>query len=190
MIETAIEELLRIGPPLHQLGRTTAHEVVIDGTTIPAGEHVGLNFASANFDEEAFPNAAHRDIERKPNRHLTFGTGPHICIGAPLARMELRLAVAELLARTSSFELAGDPVRVTGLKSGFTYLCRFAKRHTDGPATAQRRQLFWHGARARARDLLEKIDKQQPRSSTRSCVGVDRDQRRHGAAAGLLSSRR
>jgi cytochrome P450 len=129
MIQTAVEELLRIGPPLHQLGRTTANDVVIDGTTIPAGEHVGLNFASGNLDEEAFPNATQCDIERKPNRHLTFGTGPHICIGAPLARIELRLAIAELLARTSSFELAGDPVRVTGLKSGFTYLPVRARTH-------------------------------------------------------------
>src|SRR5204863_5696770 len=87
-IQTAVEELLRIGPPLHQLGRTTGCEVSVDGVTIAAGELVGLNFASGNYDESAFPNAETVDLERKPNRHLTFGIGPHICIGAPLARME------------------------------------------------------------------------------------------------------
>jgi cytochrome P450 len=121
-IQTAVEELLRIGPPLHQLGRTTANATVLNGTTIPAGEHVGLNFASGNYDDNAFPNARACDLARKPNRHLTFGVGPHICIGAPLARMELRLVLEELLSRTTLFELSGDPLRVTGLKSGFRYL--------------------------------------------------------------------
>ncbi len=121
-IPTAVEELLRIGPPLHMLGRTTAREVTIDGTTIPAGAFVGLNFASGNYDEDAFAEAVRCEISRKPNRHLTFGVGPHICIGAPLARLELRLTLDELLARTTRFELTGEPRRVTGLKSGFSYL--------------------------------------------------------------------
>ena len=60
--------------------------------------------------------------ERRPNRHLSFGIGPHICIGAPLARLELRVLLGELLARTTRFELAGEPTRVEGMKSGFTYL--------------------------------------------------------------------
>jgi cytochrome P450 len=121
-IPTAVEELLRIGPPLHMLGRTTGREVTIDGATLPPGTFIGLNFASGNYDEAAFAGAGRCEISRKPNRHLTFGIGPHICIGAPLARLELRLTLAELLARTTRFELAGEPCRVTGFKSGFTFL--------------------------------------------------------------------
>jgi hypothetical protein len=73
-------------------------------------------------DELAFPKAEIVDLQRKPNRHLTFGIGPHICIGAPLARMELRLVLEDVLERTTGFALAGEPTRVEGLESGFTVL--------------------------------------------------------------------
>jgi cytochrome P450 len=127
LISTAVEELLRIGPPLHLLARHTTAEVEQHGITLHEGELVGLAFAAGNFDEDAFPNAHECDLGRKPNRHLTFGIGPHICIGAPLARMELRLVVEELLERTSSFSLDGDAVPTAGLKSGYERLpIRFA----------------------------------------------------------------
>jgi cytochrome P450 len=127
LIPTAVEELLRIGPPLHLLARHTTDEVEQHGVTLHEGELVGLAFAAGNFDEDAFPNAHVCDLARKPNRHLTFGIGPHICIGAPLARLELRLVVEELLERTSSFSLDGDAVPTAGLKSGFDVLpVRFA----------------------------------------------------------------
>jgi cytochrome P450 len=121
-IPTAVEELLRIGPPLHLLGRHLTEEIEKDDVTLGSGELVGLGFAAANFDEEAFPDAKRCDLARKPNRHLTFGIGPHICIGAPLARLELRLVIDELLERTESFELTGIPVPTAGLKSGFSAL--------------------------------------------------------------------
>jgi cytochrome P450 len=127
LIPTAVEELLRIGPPLHLLARNATAEVERHGVTLREGELVGLAFAAGNFDEEAFPNARECDLARKPNRHLTFGIGPHICIGAPLARLELRLVIEELLTRTSSFSLDGDPVPTAGLKSGYDTLpIRFA----------------------------------------------------------------
>jgi cytochrome P450 len=121
-IPTAVEELLRIGPPLHLLGRHVTRDVERDGVTLHQGDLVGLSFAAANFDEGAFPEAHACDLARKPNRHLTFGIGPHICIGAPLARLELRIALDELLERTSSFSLDGEPVPTAGLKSGYDRL--------------------------------------------------------------------
>jgi cytochrome P450 len=121
-IPVAVEELLRIGPPLHQLTRTAARDVELQGCPVPAGELVALMFASGNFDERQFPDAKHIELARRPNRHLTFGIGPHICIGAPVARVELRLTLEELLARTERFELAGQPVSVSGMKSGYSKL--------------------------------------------------------------------
>ena len=122
LIPTAVEELLRIGPPLHLLGRTATQDVEVDGVAIPAGELVGLGFAAGNFDEAAFPAATVCDLARKPNRHLTFGIGPHICIGAPLARLELRVVLDELLDRAGSFSLAGEPVPSVGFRSGYERL--------------------------------------------------------------------
>ena len=122
LIPTAVEELLRIGPPLHLLARTATRDVELDGVTLAEGDLVGLGFAAGNFDEDAFPDAAVCDLGRKPNRHLTFGIGPHICIGAPLARLELRLVIDELFDRTDSFELDGVPTPTAGLKSGYGVL--------------------------------------------------------------------
>jgi cytochrome P450 len=122
LIPTAVEELLRIGPPLHLLGRTATEDVEVEGVVIPAGDLVGLGFAAGNFDEVAFPSASVCDLARKPNRHLTFGIGPHICIGAPLARLELRVVLDELLDRTESFSLAGEPVASVGFRSGYERL--------------------------------------------------------------------
>jgi cytochrome P450 len=122
LIPAAVEELLRIGPPLHLLGRTVTRDVELDGVALPAGELVGLGFAAGNLDETAFPDATVCDLARKPNRHLTFGIGPHICIGAPLARLELRVVLDELLDRTGSFSLAGEPVPSVGFRSGYELL--------------------------------------------------------------------
>jgi cytochrome P450 len=122
LIPTAVEELLRIGPPLHLLGRTATQDVEVEGVVIQAGDLVGLGFAAGNLDEAAFPDASVCDLARKPNRHLTFGIGPHICIGAPLARLELRVVLDELLDRTESFSLAGEPAASVGFKSGYELL--------------------------------------------------------------------
>jgi cytochrome P450 len=122
LIPTAVEELLRIGPPLHVLGRHLTRDVECGGVGLHEGDLVGLAFAAGNFDEAAFPDAKRCDLSRKPNRHLTFGIGPHICIGAPLARLELRVVIDELLHRTTSFELDGAPLLFAGLRSGYERL--------------------------------------------------------------------
>ena len=111
LIPSAIEEFLRLYTPYRGFARTAVCPVTIEGRTIPAGEPVALVFASANRDEAVFPDGDQFRLNR-PNisEHLAFGRGPHNCPGAALGRMELRVALEELLARTSAFELAGDIV--------------------------------------------------------------------------------
>lgn len=89
-ITLASEEFFRVFMPLTQIGRVCPEETVIHGVTVPAGERIGLCWASANFDETAFPAAAEVRLDRKPNPHLSFGFGTHLCLGAPHARLLLR----------------------------------------------------------------------------------------------------
>ncbi|WP_127131197.1 cytochrome P450 [Georgenia sp. SYP-B2076] len=121
LIPTAIEELLRLAPPLHQVGRHTTRQVSSHGREIPEGVKVGLNVYSANRDEEKFDRAEEYVADRSPNPHLTFGHGPHQCMGSPIAREELRATLTQLLARTSSFELTAEPVsNGRPLRTGWT----------------------------------------------------------------------
>jgi cytochrome P450 len=106
-IAPAVEEVLRLDTPVQEMPRWTTREVEVRGRRLPAGARIGMFWASGNRDEEVFPNAGTYDIDRKPNRHLTFGHGVHMCIGAPMARMEIRVALEELLAGAKSFVIAG-----------------------------------------------------------------------------------
>lgn len=99
LLPTAIEEVLRFRPPLPRLTRRTAVDVTLGGQRIPAGEIVVLWLASANRDEAQFPAADRFDVARRPNRHLSFGHGIHFCLGAPLARLETRIALDAMLDR-------------------------------------------------------------------------------------------
>jgi len=108
----AIEELLRFDAPIQSLIRTTTREVEIDGTTIPSGAYVNLIWASANRDERRWSDPDRLDIAREPVRHVAFGEGIHHCLGAPLARLEGRIALEELLKRIPEYAVAGDIVRV------------------------------------------------------------------------------
>jgi cytochrome P450 len=109
-LPAAIEEFLRLYTPYRGFARTPTHDIKRHGRTIKKDEPVALIYASANRDEAKFEKADQFCIDR-PNigEHVGFGRGPHHCPGAPLARMELRVAVEELLARTRHFELAGEP---------------------------------------------------------------------------------
>jgi cytochrome P450 len=109
LIPAAIEEFLRLEVPIPEIGRTAAQDIELHGRAIPSGCPVGLNYAAANRDREEFPHAEACIIDREPNRHLTFGHGVHKCVGAPLARLQLRVALERLLARTSEIEVAGRP---------------------------------------------------------------------------------
>ena len=108
LLMAAIDEMLRLFSPNQALARTTTKDVCIRGQTIPAGQPVALLFLSANRDEEIFPDPGEFKLDRPPNRHIAFGTGIHACIGKPFALMQLRLALEEVLARTSRFEVVGE----------------------------------------------------------------------------------
>ncbi|WP_336714466.1 cytochrome P450 [Arthrobacter sp. USHLN218] len=129
LIETAVEELLRLAPPLHHTGRKATKDVEAYGITIPQGSKVGLNVYSANRDEEKFEHGNEYRADRSPNPHLTFGHGPHQCMGAPIARAELQTMLARLIAKTSHFELAADPVsNGRPLRTGWSHVrVRFEK---------------------------------------------------------------
>jgi cytochrome P450 len=122
LIETAVEEMLRWTTPGRHIMRTATDDVELGGKTIRAGEAVALFFNSANRDEAVFADADRFRIDRRPNPHLAFGLGQHHCIGAHLARREMRALLKALLPRLESIELAAPPRRtcstmVTGIAS-------------------------------------------------------------------------
>ena len=109
LIPAALEELLRLYAPNQGFARTATRDVEIRGRTIRAGEMAALVLPSANRDPAVFDDPERFVLGRQPNPHLAFGHGPHKCAGATAARAELRIALEELLARTASFERAGEP---------------------------------------------------------------------------------
>jgi cytochrome P450 len=117
LLKPMAEEMLRWATPVHHFRRTAAADTELRGKTIRAGDKVTTWFVSGNRDEEVFPDPDRFDVGREPNRHMAFGPGGiHHCMGAHLARMEVRIAFEELLARSASIELAGPPQR---LRSNF-----------------------------------------------------------------------
>ena len=120
----AIEEFLRLESPVPGLSRVTTRNVEIRGVEIPKGARVHMAFAAANRDERAFRNADSLDPKRSPNPHLAFSLGIHFCLGASLARAELRIALEELLARFPDYRVIPD--RAVRLRSdaarGFSFL--------------------------------------------------------------------
>ena len=110
LLPSAVDEMLRWWTPVMVFRRTAAADVELDGTRIRAGDKVVVSFTSANRDEQAFDVPDRFDVGRTPNPHVSFGHGPHFCLGAQLARVQMRALFAELLRRTRSIELDGDPV--------------------------------------------------------------------------------
>ncbi len=107
LMDSAVEELLRFTNPVEQPApRYVLEDVELSGQKIAKGSRVLVGIASANRDETAFSNADKLDIERTPNKHLAFGLGIHYCLGAPLARMEGKIALQKLLARYPNMKLA------------------------------------------------------------------------------------
>jgi cytochrome P450 len=117
LIPSMVEEALRYDSPVQGLFRTTTRDVAVAGTTIPADRKVLLLYASANRDGAQFPEPDRFDITRSPNNHLAFGYGIHFCLGAPLARLEARVAWETLLRRTRNLRADPDrpPVRVDNI---------------------------------------------------------------------------
>lgn len=115
--ETAVDEIIRWATPVHCFQRTALDDVEVGGVTIRAGQRVGLFYSSANFDEDVFDRPFEFDILRSPNPHLAFGgNGAHFCIGANLARMEIKLIFNELADQIPDIAKAAEPQR---LRSGW-----------------------------------------------------------------------
>jgi cytochrome P450 family 142 subfamily A polypeptide 1 len=111
-IETGVEELLRWVSPIKNMARTVTRDIELHGQQLREGDQVMLMYPSANRDESVFENADRLDVRRDPNPHLAFGFGPHFCLGASLARLELKTMFEELLRRLPDIELASaQPIR-------------------------------------------------------------------------------
>ncbi len=110
----AVEELLRYDTPLPMFERWVLRDMEVLGVPLRRGVEVALLYASGNRDPRRFGHADRLDLRRVDNPHLTFGLGTHYCIGAPLARIELRVAFERLLARLPRLRVAAEPVTYTG----------------------------------------------------------------------------
>jgi cholest-4-en-3-one 26-monooxygenase len=122
LISTAADEIIRFATPIAYFRRTATRDIELHGATIREGDPVALYYISANYDDTVFDHPERFDVARSPNPHVSFGGGgPHYCLGAHLAKLELRVLFEELLAATESIELAGEPARlrsswINGLK--------------------------------------------------------------------------
>ncbi len=116
LVPTAVEEMLRWVSPVLHFRRTATRDTELRGQRIRAGDKVVLFYPSANRDEAVFQDPERFDVGRTPNEHLAFGIGEHFCLGASLARLEIRAMFEELLSRLPDMELAGP---VDRLRSNF-----------------------------------------------------------------------
>ncbi len=118
-IPAAVEEGLRLESPSQHFARTATRDTEIGGCPVSAGDRVVLAFGAANRDPAHFERPEHFDLDREPNRHLAFGAGTHFCSGAHLARLELRVALEEVLSRFPGYRIAGEVTRAMPI--GITY---------------------------------------------------------------------
>jgi cytochrome P450 len=116
LIPKAIEESLRIDSPVLHLARTVTVDTVLGGTPMKAGDKVMVLYAAGNLDEDQFPDAATFDIDRTPNRHLAFSDGIHRCQGAAVGRIEMRIALEEVLDAIPDYRIDVDGVRFRSLQ--------------------------------------------------------------------------
>lgn len=108
---TSVEEFLRFDAPLHLFERTATADTEVGGVAIKQGEKIAALLGSANRDEKHFANADQMDITRDPNPHIGFGAGIHFCLGGPLARLEMGIALPKLIKAFPKMQIASQPVR-------------------------------------------------------------------------------
>lgn len=108
---TAIEEFLRFDAPLHLFERTATADTEVGGITIKKGQKIAALLGSANRDGEVFASADSMDITRDPNPHIGFGAGIHFCLGGPLARLEMGIALPKLVKAFPDMKIASEPTR-------------------------------------------------------------------------------
>jgi cytochrome P450 family 142 subfamily A polypeptide 1 len=104
-LSVAVEEMIRYVTPIHNMCRVAKVDAEVNGVTIPKGNQVVLMYSSANRDEKYFDRPEEFLVDRTPNNHIAFGFGTHFCLGASLARLEIRVFFEELLRRTSGWKL-------------------------------------------------------------------------------------
>ncbi len=107
-LTVAVEEFIRYVTPIHNMCRVAKTEAEVGGVTIPAGNQVVLMYCSANRDEAYFVDPECFDVTRTPNNHVSFGFGTHFCLGASLARLEIKVFFEELLRRTSGWRIPAE----------------------------------------------------------------------------------
>ena len=105
-LTVAVEEFIRYVTPVHNMCRVAIEDTEVSGVTIPKGNQVVLMYSSGNRDEAHFDDPERLDVTRHPNNHIAFGFGTHFCMGASLARLEIKVFFEELLRRTSGWQLA------------------------------------------------------------------------------------
>lgn len=113
LLPTAVEEMLRWHPPVLSFRRTAVRDTELAGRRIRRGDKVVVYHVSAHYDERAFTDPFRFDVGRQPNDHLAFGQGPHLCLGAHFARLQMRIFFAELLSRLPEVRLEGKAKRLT-----------------------------------------------------------------------------
>ena len=106
-MDSAVEEILRWSSPVVGFRRTAAEPMELHGQQIAPGDRVWIVYTSANFDPDVFREPERFDLTRSPNPHVAFGTGPHVCMGAAVARLEIKIMMEELLARTADIRQIG-----------------------------------------------------------------------------------
>jgi cholest-4-en-3-one 26-monooxygenase len=112
LIPSAVEEMLRWVTPVMYFRRTATCDTELRGVKIKENQKVCLYYTSANRDEDVFPDPQRFDVGRTPNEHLAFGGGQHFCLGANLARLEIRVMFEELVRRFPKIDLRGPARRL------------------------------------------------------------------------------
>jgi cholest-4-en-3-one 26-monooxygenase len=105
---TAAQEMVRIASPFTHLSRTATRDTELHGQEIKVGDKIAMLFAAGNFDERVFDDPHTFDLSRDPNPHLSFGRGPHSCLGKHVAALEIKILLEELFQRTKAIEPAGE----------------------------------------------------------------------------------
>ncbi len=115
LLTNAADEMLRFDSPLQMFERWILEDLEIAGVRLKRGHKVGLLFGSANHDEDVFDNPESLDLSRSDNPHVSFGGGVHYCVGAPLAKIELEVALSSFARQVGAFSVEGTPERVRSL---------------------------------------------------------------------------
>ena len=134
LIGNAVEELLRYDSPVQRTARITTTEVELAGQPLAKGTMVITALGAANRDPAQFADPDRFDITRDPNPHLSFGVGPHFCLGAALAKLEAKVLLTELFTRLPDLRVAGPPERLrSNFINGIRHLpVRFTPRKISG----------------------------------------------------------